>query len=670
MVFILETIPMSAIAGLYQENVRSINHLGFQMMQALKKFPADDVQIWRGENIYFGCHSQWITPESIGEPLPFYDYERDLAITSDAILDNRMELFERLNIDKSVRNTMPDSQLILLAYAKWDDQVPKYLMGDFAFMIWDGKRRKLFGARDFSGARTLYFYNKNQRFAFCSVMEPLFSMPYVVKDLNEEWLSEFLAIPDLIDSINASITVIKDVQQVPPSHSITVTEGVASLAKYQVIETDKKIRFQKDEDYVEAFRDIYQKAVDSRIRTFRAVGAQLSGGLDSGSVVSFAARSLQKEKKRLYTYSYIPEDDFEDWTPRNSMANESSFINSTILQVGNIEKKILSFVGENSYSNIDEWLEIMEMPYKFFENSFWIKGIYEKASEQDVGILLSGGRGNFTVSWGPAFSYYSTLLKRLKWFRLNREVQVFKKNIGMKRLDVYSIIFKEAFPFLQKSDEYQFPKLINPDFANRTKVFDRLQEYGIGPKGFPKIGIDEARQYHFEKEFIWNSSGTTNSKLSLQYGLWNRDPTNDIRVINYCLAIPLDQFVNKGMNRALIRRATEGMLPENVRLNHRIYGVQAADWVHRMTKNWSLFMNEVNQLVKDPIAAEYMDTEILKSILPKVMRGTQANQAFDPNLRILMRSLIVYRFLQSLFRKGGEINEKTMEAASFGSTRY
>src|SRR5699024_5934631 len=140
-------------------------------------------------------------PESIGEQLPFYDYDRQLAITADAIIDNREELFDRLGVDHGERKLMPDSQLILLAYSKWGDEVPKQLIGDFAFMIWDEKNQKLFGARDFSGSRSLYYFHHNQRFAFSTVMEPILKLPYVKRQLNENWLAEYLAISTMIDVI-------------------------------------------------------------------------------------------------------------------------------------------------------------------------------------------------------------------------------------------------------------------------------------------------------------------------------------------------------------------------------------------------------------------------------------------------------------------------------------
>ena len=90
---------MSAIAGIYNLNGEpvSVDHSS-GMMKALEKFPANDVQTWHRENVFLGCHAQWITPESVGEQLPFYDYERQLAITADAIIDNREELFERLQV--------------------------------------------------------------------------------------------------------------------------------------------------------------------------------------------------------------------------------------------------------------------------------------------------------------------------------------------------------------------------------------------------------------------------------------------------------------------------------------------------------------------------------------------------------------------------------------------
>jgi asparagine synthase (glutamine-hydrolysing) len=663
---------MSAIAGIYHINKEpiTIEYIN-SMMGSLEKYPANDSQVWRKDNIFLGCHAQWITPESIGEKLPYYDYERKLAITSDAIIDNRDELFDKLGVDRLQRKTMPDSMLILLSYAKWGENVPYHLIGDFAFVIWDGINKKIFGARDFSGARTLYYFNKNQKFAFCTVMGPLLTLPYIKKNLNEEWLSEFLAIPSMIDSVSTSTTVIEDIQQLPPSHTITVADGKITISKYNIITINERLMFKKDEDYVEAFQDVFKRAVDSKLRTFRNVGSQLSGGLDSGSVVSYAAQTLEKQNKTLHTYSFVPTSDFIDWTPNHMLADESPFISSTVQFVGNIQDHYLSFDGINPYQEIDKLLEILEMPYKFYGNCYWISGIFEEANKLDIGVMLSGARGNTTISWGPALDYYGQLLKKLKLYKLFHEVEMYSKHTGIKsKKFLYSTIIKKAYPTFNRTNNIPNlqSSLINNEFARSLGVFEKLKRFEIDSNNSSKLSIFDFRKLHFEQDFRWNMTGTSTAKLSLRYGLWNRDPTNDSRVINFCLSLPENQYVKDGLDRALIRRATVGYLPDKVRLNQKVRGIQSADWVHRMLPSWNHFIQDLEHLVRDDMIAKYLNIGILKTALSNIKDEPRVNYAFNPDYKLLMRSLIVYRYITSF--KGGDKNEKRMESANVGSARY
>ncbi len=644
---------MSAITGIYHldENPASIEH-GKSLMEALQQYPADDIQTWHNEKIFLGCHAQWITPESIGERLPYYDPERQLAITADAIIDNRVELFENMHVEHERRKIMTDSELILLAYQKWGEETPKYLIGDFAFMIWDERKCLLFGARDFSGSRTLHYYHNQRRFAFCTIIQPLFSLPYIEKQLNEQWLAEFLAIPGMFETVDTSTTVYNHIKQVPPSHTISVVDGKVTLSRYSTLTAGEQLKLKSNEEYEEAFRDVFQSAVTARLRTFRNVGAQLSGGLDSGSVVSFAAGALRKENKRLHTFSYVPEHHFVDWTPKYLLADERAFIQSTVEHVGNITDHYLDFEGKSPLSEVNDWIETLEMPYKFFENSFWTKGIYERAHQEGIGIVLSGARGNYTISWGPALEYYANLFKKMKWFRLYNELHLFSANIGAKKSRIMSMVAKRAFPSINRifspNDSYHFPLLINPSLAQRTNVFAKLQEHGVHVTGSSGVSVSEYehRKKHFEQLFFWNKNGTLGTKLSLRYSLWDRDPTNDIRVIRFCLSLPLEQYVQNGFGRALIRRSTKNFLPDKVRLNQRISGVQGADLVHRMIPYWSTFIEELQLLSKDPRVSEFLDVQVIKNAISKVGENPRPEYAFDVDLKILMRSLIFYRFIK------------------------
>ncbi|MGG0788117.1 lasso peptide isopeptide bond-forming cyclase [Peribacillus simplex] len=643
---------MSAITGIYQINEESLNlQHARDLMTSLQKYPADSIQIWHSEKVFLGCHAQWIIPESVGEQLPFYDFERRCTITADAIIDNRKDLFQMLQVKPMHQKGMTDSQLILLSYYKWEEDAPKFLVGDFAFVIWDEKRQKMFGARDFSGSRTLYYHQSHQKFAFCTTIDPLLSLPFIEKKLNEQWLAEYLAISGMIDTVDSTITPYKSINQIPPSHSMTIEKNKLTLKRYSYLTQGKRLKLKSNEEYIEAFQSVFQEAVTSRLRTHRNVGAQLSGGLDSGAVVSFAVKKLQSENNKLHTYSYIPPEDFKDFTPKYLLADERPFIKSTVNHVGGITDHYCDFKGKDSFSEIEDFLDIMEMPYKFFENSFWLKGMFEKANEADIGVLLNGDRGNFSISWGFPLEYYSLLLKRLKWVRLYQELDQYRKNVGGSRLRKVKTIARIGFPIIDRvfpeGVPYKIPSLINPDFAEKTGVYDKFKEHGIDQTGwYSNSDMFNERKKHFEDVFQWNAGSTLSTKLSLRYKLWKRDPTNDIRVIRFCLSLPENQYVQNGVDRVLVRNSTENYLPDKVRLNQRYRGVQGADWVHRMLPKWGGFIEEIEQLSTDKKALEFLDGQAIKKALLKIKEGARAEFATDPEYKFLMRSLIVYRFLK------------------------
>jgi asparagine synthase (glutamine-hydrolysing) len=642
---------MSAIAGIYQLHDEPVNiQHGSSIMEYFKRFPSDDIRTWSGKHIFLGCHAQWITPESIYEILPYYDHERQLAITADAIIDNRDELFERLQVDRTHRKRITDSELILLAYEKWEDEAPTYLIGDFVFMIWDERRNRLFGARDFSGLRTLYFCRNETCFAFSTTIQPLFTLPCIHKVLNEHWLAQFLAIPGMVEAVDVSSTAYLQIEQIPPSHSISVSNGKVTLSRYCRLSNVEPLKLKSNEEYEEAFREVFLSAVGARLRTYRNVGAHLSGGLDSSTVVSFAARALSNENKRLHTFSYVPEADFVDWTTPFLLPDERPYIRSTVEYVGNITDHYLDFERKNPLSEVNELLDILEMPYKYFENSFWMRGIYERAQQEGVALLLNGARGNFTISWGSAWEHYAKLLRRLQWTRLYREVNLFSQNLGADKRKVWSFIGKKALPFANRKSSSQntnpMPMLIHPALAQKTDVFRRLRDNGIDATGAAVESAYEVRKNQFEQLYYWNKNGTFGTKLSLRHSLWDRDPTNDIRVVRFCLSVPDAQYVQNGYDRALIRRSTRNYLPDKVRLNQRIRGVQSADVIHRMQSSWQTFIQEMNHLASDDAVSELLNVEVIRAAIDKLGNDPRPEYVFDPNFKLLTRSLIVYRFLK------------------------
>lgn len=643
---------MSAIAGVHGDiGMIRRREQGSRMLQAWDDQPADDVLAWEGRLTYMGAHSQWITSESVGVPNPIYDSERGLAVAADAIIDNREELFDNLGVDRQDRNGVSDQELILLAYDKWGSGTAARLVGDFAFVLWDERGGKLYGARDFSGGRMLYYNWNGSEFRFCSMIEPLLRLPAINRAVNEQWLAQYLAISTVVDAVSADQTVYEDIRQIPPAHYFVLQDGKLSLSRYCTLESPGLLKLKSDGEYVEAFREVFQQSVDARLRTVRGVGAQLSGGLDSGAVVGFAARRLREDNRTLQTFSYVPVGDFVDYTSKWYMPNERPYIEKTVDHIGGIHSHCLDFAGLDPYSDLDDMLNVMEMPYKFYSNSFWLKGIFKEASDRNIGVLLNGGRGNLSISWGDPIPYYARLLKQMRWIKLSEELRLRSYAIGSGRKHLLAATSREAFPFLGRKERggaaSPFHTMIHPEFARRTGVFGQLREHGIGDSGWLDGGdVYAHKRNHFRELFHWNASNTLAAKLSQRYKLWKRDPTNDLRVIRFCLSLPEEQYVRQGMSRALIRRATKGVLPDSIRLNETVRGVQGADWLHRMLPNWHTFYGELQQASRDKRMLELVDNDVIRRVLANLKDGVRPEDAYRRDVNAAMYLIILHRFLR------------------------
>ena len=238
-------------------------------------------------------------------------------------------------------------------------------------------------------------------------------------------------------------------------------------------------------------------------------------------------------------------------------------------------------------SQVDDWLDILETPYKFFENSFWLKGMYEQAGGQGAGVLLTGARGNFTISWGPAVYYYALLLRKMKWLQFMRELRLYSANKGIPGSRLLSVICKEAFPVLAKHAApdagSEIPGMLDP---SRFRQADRRVRQAAGKRDRrerrPVTDPLELRKDKLKSLAVGNKNGSSATKLSLRYGAMGARP--DLRSQGRTVLL----LGAGGAVRAQRPRpgadpeGDEALFARRSRLNQRVRGVQGADWVHRI----------------------------------------------------------------------------------------
>ncbi|MEO5679882.1 MAG: asparagine synthase-related protein [Acidimicrobiales bacterium] len=241
---------------------------------------------WDGDGVTL-VHAQLAaTPEAVGERQPVVDRAREVSVVLDGRLDNRDELLRAISRLTGLRGPPPttDAEILLAAYDAWGAAFVPRLLGDFAFALWDGRRRRLLCGRDHLGARPLLYRVAGQRLAWASAVKPLANLRGAPTRPNPGMVAEYLA--SAVTSRHE--TVYEGVYRVPPAHTLTAEGGSVRLDRYWDVDPTGEVRHASHAEYAEHLREVLTAAVRSRLRTVGPVAAELSGGLDSSTVVAIA----------------------------------------------------------------------------------------------------------------------------------------------------------------------------------------------------------------------------------------------------------------------------------------------------------------------------------------------------------------------------------------------
>ncbi len=597
---------MSGIVGIFNKNGRPIESQVLErMLQPMAHRGSDGSKVWLGDRIGLGHGMLWTTPESLKEVLPYCDAAADLVITADARIDNREELINALALDAVNASAISDSEIILAAYQKWGQDCPNYLLGDFAFAIWDSRKQTLFCARDHFGIKPFYYCNTDQYFIFASEIKALLAVPEVSRQLNERRIADYFLEPMLESK---SDTVYEEIFRLPPAHWVTVAaQADFNLCCYWSLDCTASVTLPTDEDYAAAFRDIFFEAVRCRLRSAFPIGSHLSGGLDSSAITCVAHELLeQSSSAALHTFSNI----FD----RISSCDEREYFNIVLEQGGYIPH----FIEADRLGPLSKWQEFFRYLDEPFlgPSHFLVHGLNRATQASGVRICLDGFDGDTVVSHGSV--YFTELARQGKWETFVAEAKAVSRHFDTSP---GAILLAYAMPYLselaQKHQWLTFAQRVNG--ISQTFTISRRKlwlQYGIKPY-LPQwlLGVVHKLKYVTKKaqqsNEILNASAVLNPQFALRLGVFNlckarqssqyppqsaredqyrdltsgafthvlelsdqcasafsievRHPFMDKRLVEFCLALPPEQKLKNGWSRSVMRRALVDVLPEPIR---------------------------------------------------------------------------------------------------------
>jgi len=557
---------MSGIFGLYYRNQQmvdreTLNNMGASM---LHRGP-DGIEVWSERNIGIGNCMFHTTPESVGETLPYVDKDSGLVITADARIDAREELAKSLGLFERLKNGIPDSHLILAAYRKWQTKCVHHLVGDFAFLIWDKNRQHLFCARDHLGVKPLYYHLSDQVFAVGSEVRAILKIPEVPKQINEARIADFLV--EQLEGIDKTSTFYKSISRLPPAHTLLVSKEKIVIEKYWDLDAETEIRYQSDNEYVEAFHEIFKESVKDRLRCNGKATSMLSGGNDSSYIVGTARQLMQDAGSApLPVYSGVSE--------RDQDCRETYFINSVITQGGIESIK----VRPGDVSNFEQELLVTDGSLEeLFDISMTIPMVfYLMARDRGQRVMLDGVEGDLVHSLSTSYPaslfrcghYARAISESFDIWRNTYGKQVslnytFKATIRAALIPDYLRRWKRKLPAKSIQANILKGNIINRDFAREVDIESRLGILASHSTLGSHASLREKQVHNIMHPYLVTALERYDRIASI-CTVEPRHPLLDKRLVEFSVSLPWEQKVRHGWSKYIIRRAGESFLPQEV----------------------------------------------------------------------------------------------------------
>lgn len=567
---------MSVIFGIFNRNGKPVEEKTVNtMLDVMSHWKPDDSGTWLDGSIALGHTMLWNTPESKFEHLP--NRQNNLVITMDARLDNREELAEKLDLPDRPLEQVTDSDFILAAYQKWGEECPKQIIGDFSFVIWDEKKKQLFCARDHLGIRPFYYHHPyDDHFAFSSEIDSLLAIKEIPIEENPEAIASFVC----RTTVGYDQTMYKDIMRLPMGSWMVLKDGSLHIERYwqpEKIKPNKQITFQEASKKV---KKLFDEAVSARLRSYGEIGCELSGGIDSSSVICTAAK-LSPEKKIIpFSLRYGDYD-----------CDEGQYIDEVTKKLG--VDTISIRVDEMDYT--DQY----DMGFNYRINKHWPLYVtftqsfplVEKMRERGVRVLLTGQGGDhlFEGSIDMITDFFTTY----QFGKLFRELKQYK---SLRKAIIHFLIS----PFLPAKIKKSLKKIL---------VFLRIMKEGDKgtlfneEKCIKPYDITDDKQFHsraFKNDIVSIASNMyamwidsfSYCFFEQHYGVEVRHPFFDVRLVEFVLSLPPEYKLRERIGKVVLRESMKGVLPEKVRLREdkAEFSKVILDQLHAI---------DIDQLIKD-----------------------------------------------------------------------
>ncbi len=457
-----------------------------------------------------------------------------------------------------------DTEVILAAYSEWGEDCVNRFNGQWAFCIYDKRKKRLFCSRDRFGIKPFYYWFDGIHFAFASEIKALLAMPFVKREINRELMFELIVFHMMHHSEES---MYKGIYQLLPSHNLTVDldRPHLSLRRYYELQYNNELgRYDERQAfaYADDIRDLLVDAVRVRLISDVPVGSCLSGGLDSSSIVTIINRLLKEgpvdesvigEKQRTFTASF--DDVFID---------EKPYADEVIKQTG-IESYFVYPTAERLWKNLDRFLFYHDELCK--NTNIYAGWEVMRLASQHVKVVLNGQGADELFGGYPQYEsvYLADLIRKMRPKDFRLFMAGGKKRYGLKR-SVSDAVMGCYLAFIPDS-------LKRFLYKKRNKKHLKYIENLLGELDFDENSLkrmtDRMRSLNYllycdlTKDYL-RELLKDDDRNAAAFSIENRVPFVDHRLVEYVSGIPSVYKIYRGWSKWLLRLAMRDLLPATI----------------------------------------------------------------------------------------------------------
>ncbi|MBO6183970.1 MAG: asparagine synthase (glutamine-hydrolyzing) [Chryseobacterium sp.] len=449
-----------------------------------------------------------------------------------------------------------DTEVIVSLYQKYGSDTPIYLNGMFSMAIWDEEKQQLFCARDRFGEKPFYYATgKNGEFIFASEIKAILATGLVDVELNDEAIFHFLRHM----YVDSKQSIYKNIKTLAPAHQLIYRNGEIEISEYWNF--PKEELQISEEDAIIKFKNLVEASVEKQLIADVKVGAFLSGGLDSGTLVALSSQ----HHSNLTTLGFEYQGEWDEMPEARSISQK---YNTNHLEVSLKDEEIPKLLTE-VLKKLDEPLA---------DTAILATYTICKEAAKNMTVVITGNAGDELFGGYKWYQKEKEILDKGKASKtllpLYKVGSAVSEKVGFSKGQDYFLdkIFRAKFPDIIS---YQTEKVHNNFTKQETNLLLKSDSGYQHSYHFPmdKTNLNTAMKMDLTN-IIPGDYMVKDDRIAMMHSIELRTPFLDKDLVEFCSALPAKYKVNAQQTKIILRKAFGRLLTENI-LNKRKQGFGA-----------------------------------------------------------------------------------------------